>query len=403
MQRRAVLGGIALAAGALLTGAGAGIAAPVARRHVVEDLAVFRYTVNRRGDWIVVRLHASGGLTGLGDASHGGHDDETVRYLRRFLDLLRGRSIFDIEWFAQAVAGQLGATRAPQAYVAASALEQCLWDLAGQALGVPTYDLFGGRVQSRIPLYANINRSTDPRTPEGFARMAGAAIDDGFDAIKLAPFDEMPAGLTDRAAIERFTREGIACARAVRDAIGPSRKLLIDAHSHFGLADGIELARRLQPLDLYWLEEVTPADPVADLAAINRSAPMPTAGGEAIHGVVGFYPYITAEAVDIVMPDVKICGGMLELRKIAAIAEGAGLSVSPHGPASPVGTLAAAHVAATLPNFTILEHAYGEVPWRAELLDPPERIDRSSLTLGDAAGFGISLNERSAAKYAKRL
>jgi galactonate dehydratase len=99
---------------------------------------------------------------------------------------------------------------------------------------------------------------------------------------------------------------------------------------------------------------------------------MPTAGGESIHGVAGFYPYITAEAVDIVMPDAKVCGGMLEMKKIAALAEGAGLIASPHGPASPIGNVAAAHVIATIPNFNILEISYGEVPCRAELIDPPE-------------------------------
>ncbi len=137
-----------------------------------------------------------------------------------------------------------------------------------------------------------------------------------------------------------------------------------------------------------------------NLAAINRDAKMPTAGGELILGVKGFYPYVKADAVDIVMPDVKFCGGMLEMKKIAAMAEGAGLLASPHGPASPVGNVAAAHVCATLPNFHILEFSYGEVPWRAELIDPPERIVDSALPLTEAPGFGIALNEKVAARYA---
>ena len=176
--------------------------------------------------------------------------------------------------------------------------------------------------------------------------------------------------------------------------------LLIDVHSHFGVDDGIALAKRFEALNLFWLEEVTPAKPVANLAAINRAAAMPTAGGESIVGVEGFYPYIVAQAVDIIMPDVKVCGGMWELKKIAALAEGAGLRVSPHGPASPVGNVAAAHVSATLPNFSILEFSYGEVPWRAELIDPPEAIVNSGIPLSNRAGFGITLNEKTAARYA---
>jgi galactonate dehydratase len=100
------------------------------------------------------------------------------------------------------------------------------------------------------------------------------------------------------------------------------------------------------------------------------------------------------------MPDPKYCGGLFELKKIAALAEGAGLLVSPHGPASPVGTTAAAQVSATLPNFLILEFSYGEVPWRAEIVDPPEQIAAGALSLTNRPGLGITLNERTARKFA---
>lgn len=398
VRRRTVLTGLGLAP-LMLSPALAGAATRTrAQRELVEALEVFRLPVNRRGDWIVVRLSTSGGLTGIGDASHGGDDAVTIRYLRQFLTLLRGRSIVDVEQFRRAATEAMGSNPLPQAFAAASALEQCLWDLMGKALGVPTYDLFGGRLRERIRLYANINRSTDPRTPEGFAGMAQSATVAGFGAVKLAPFDAMPLGLRDRAQVAAFADAGVACAQAVRDAIGPNSELLIDVHSRFGLADGLALAERLRPLRLFWLEEVTPAAPLSDLAAVNKAATMPTAGGESIHGVRAFYDYIRAGAVDIVMPDVKICGGMLEMKKIAAIAEAANLQVSPHGPASPVGNAAAAHVASTLPNFTILEHAYGEVPWRADLVAPAEEIDRGNIVLSARVGLGIELNAATLAR-----
>jgi galactonate dehydratase len=218
--------------------------------------------------------------------------------------------------------------------------------------------------------------------------------------VKLAPFDEMPRNLSDAKVIDDFTQRGIECARAVREAIGPKADLLIDVHSHLDVPRGRDLAQRMEPLNLFWIEEVTPAQPVENLAAVRRSAKMKTAGGESILGVKGFYPYMRGEAVDIVMPDPKYCGGLLELKKIAAMAEGAGLLVSPHGPASPVGTLAAAHVCATLPNFLILEFSYGEVPWRADLVDPPEQIVGGALPLSNRPGLGIALNEATARKYA---
>ncbi len=364
----------------------------------VSGLEIFRVHVNRRGDWVIARLRTGAGLTGLGDASQSGNDEGAIRFVRQFFEGMKGRSVYDVEFLRGIGMKEAERSKLPAA-VAMSALEQCLWDIKGKIVGQPVYQLLGGRVQSRIRLYANINRSTDPRTPDGFAEMASRAVAAGFDAVKLAPFDEMPRNLANVEVIEDFTRRGIACAQAVRRSIGPKRDLLIDVHSHLDLRRGLDLARQMEPLDLFWIEEVTPAEPIENLAAINREAKTPTAGGESILGVRGFYPYIRGQAVDIIMPDPKYCGGLLELKKIAAMAEGAGLQVSPHGPASPVGSIAAAHVSATLANFLILEFSYGEVPWRAELVDPPERISDSALPLTERPGCGIELNERTAKRY----
>jgi galactonate dehydratase len=398
MKRRDILQGLSITAATMLFQQP--IYSQVAKsQQVIESLEVFQLKVNARGNWTIIRLKTNGGVTGLGDASQSGGTQKNLQFLQKFFALLRGRSISDIEWL-RGITTPFVHEHGAVASVAASALEHCLWDIQGKVFGVPTYDLFGGHVRDSIRVYANINRSTSPRTPEGFAQMAQRAIAAGFNAIKLAPFDEMPHDLRDEQKIEEFTSSGITAASAVRQAIGAKNDLLIDAHSHFDLQHGLKLAERFEPLDLFWLEEVTPAPPPNDLAIFNKAAKMPTAGGESIYGVEGFYPYIKSEAVDIVMPDVKVCGGLLEVKKIAALAQGAGLLVSPHGPASPVGNVAAAQVAATIPNFNILELSYGEVPWRAEVINPPETIQNSSLALNREPGFGISLNEKIVAKYA---
>ena len=376
----------------------AAVPAAAAAKIVVTDLEIFQVKVNHRGNWVLPRVRTNTGLTGIGDASHG-KDDLVVTLLRQFFDRLKGRSIFDIEWLREQAQPAIKENGIPGA-IAFSGLEQCLWDLRGKAFGVPVHDLLGGRLRDRIRNYANINRSVTDRTPAGFAAMAERAVAAGFDAIKLAPFDNMPRGLKDPAEIEKFMKLGLDCAAAVRRVLGPKGDLLIDVHSHFDLPHGLELARRFEPLNLFWLEEVTPPKPLEWLATINREARMPTAGGESIYGVRGFYPYIAGGAVDIIMPDVKMCGGVLELKKIAALGEGAGLTVAPHGPASPVGNMVAAHVCATMPNFHILEFSYGEVPWRAEVIDPAENIQKGGyLTFTGRPGFGIELNEKTLAAH----
>ena len=393
MERRRLLQSLALSPLAA-TARGAAPSAKI----VAADLEIFQVKVNHRGNWVLVRMHTNNGLTGIGEASHGG-DGGVVALLRKFFERMKGRSVFDIEWLRQQAEAEVKESGVSAA-IALSGIEQCLWDIHGKALGVPVYELLGGGLRNRIRNYANINRSTVDRTPAGFAAMAEKAIAAGFDAVKLAPFDGMPKGLTDPAKIEEFAKLGLDCAAAVRKVIGPKRDLLIDVHSHFDLPRGQDLARRFEPLNLFWLEEVTPPKPLEWLAAINRDAKMPTAGGEAIYGVRGFYPYIAGGAVDIVMPDVKMCGGVLELKKIAALAEGAGLLVAPHGPASPLGNVVAAHVCATLPNFHILEFSYGEVPWRAEVIDPPEDVQKGGyLAFTGKPGYGIELNEKTLAAH----
>lgn len=387
MNRRRFLKGVSVAPAVLP-------AAAAADRRLAEitvaGIEIFRVRVNRLGNWVIARLQTSAGLSGLGDASHSGAGDPSVGKLNEYAGWMTGRGIFDVEWLRQRAHPEV-ARHGRAASCALSAIEQALFDVQGQAAGVPTYQLFGGKLRERVRNYANINRSTEQREPAAFAKMAESAVAAGFDAIKLAPFDGMPAK-GSAAEIEAHTRVGVDCVRAVREVLGSRGDLLIDAHSHFDRARGMDLLRRLEPMNLFWLEEV--ARPLDDLAAINQAAPMPTAGGESLFGLAENLEYIRAGAADILMPDVKYCGGMLEMKKIAAMAEAAGMPVAPHGPASPVGNVAAAQVCVGLPNFHILEFAHGETDWRAELIDPPEALDKGMLAVSQRPGFGIRLNEK---------
>jgi len=153
----------------------------------VSGLEIFRVHVNRRGDWVIARVRTSAGLTGIGDASHSGNDESMVRLMRQFFEAIKGRSVYEVEYLRSIGMKEAEHSKVPAA-VAMSALEQCLWDIRGKVVGQPVYQLLGGRVQQRIRLYANINRSTEPRTPDGFAEMAARAVAAGFDAVKLAPF-----------------------------------------------------------------------------------------------------------------------------------------------------------------------------------------------------------------------
>ena len=361
----------------------------------IESLSVYSTTVGPRS-WVLCELKTSGGLTGLGDASANERIPKNGAAVARDLfGTVRGRSPFDVERLREAALAKV-AKASPQekrhTVAACSAMEQCMWDLQGKALGLPCCELFGGRLRTKIRNYANINRATrgEDRTAEGFAANARRGVEAGFDAFKLAPFDHMARHESDLAVYEQGVSRGIGFVQAVREAIGSERDLLIDGHSRFDARRAIEVGRKLEPFDLYWMEEM--CREAEDLRRFNDALDVQTAGGESLWSVDEFFPYIQSGAVDTVMPDVKYCGGMYELKKIAAMAEGAGLKCSPHGPASPVGNMAAAHVCTTMPNFDILEMAYGEVSWRADTVVPKEQVRSGYLTVPDRPGIGYEMN-----------
>ena len=346
-----------------------------------------------RTNWIFVRLSTNQGLTGLGEASLGRRTE--LPALASFFELVRETSPLDIARYRQGGL-ERAASGDRQLATAFSALEQAQWDLVGKALDAPVYQLFGGAVRTRLPVYANINRATADRSPEGFAANAAAAASDGrgFRAIKAAPFDGFPSRDASRGEIERATDLGIACVEAMREAVGPGIDIKIDCHSFFDVARAVDVANRLEPQQLSWYEEPVPPTRVDDTLAIKNAIPQRMAGGEFLFGVSGFDRLIGQRAVDVIMPDVKHCGGLQEARHIAALAEIHGIGVSPHNPSGPVATYASAQLCSGLANFDSLEYQWGEVDWRADLVDPPEVFRDGEIAVPDGPGLGVTLNDR---------
>lgn len=349
--------------------------------------------------WLVLRLRTDAGLVGLGEASDAfGFANTTAddaarmrKQLSAFFELIDGRSPFEIESYRQR--GEAMARQGLVPATAFSAIEQALWDLAGKALDVPTYVLLGGKVRDSLPVYANINRATNPRTPAGFAAAAKRAVADGFRALKAAPWDGFPPPGSPDADIARAVDSGIASTAAMREAVGPDVAIMVDCHSFFDVERAVRVAAQLEPYNLTWYEEPVAPERVDDTVAIRRRIRQNMAGGETLFGLAGFAPLARRKAVDTIMPDVKHCGGLLELTRIAAMAAEEGVMVAPHNPSGPVSTAASVQVCAGMKNVNYLELQYGEVDWRAEMLTPQERFVNGTIQVPDRPGFGIELNE----------
>ena len=226
--------------------------------------------------------------------------------------------------------------------------------------------LLGGPLRERIALYANINRATTDRTPEGFARNAATAVAEGFGAVKFAPFDGMDrARLRDPDQRDRL-RHGLDCVAAVREAIGPGIDLYVDCHSRFDLPTAVEVAAELRRLGVWWFEEPVPTPDLEALRALRPLVPdLELIGGEHLYEVAGFWPYLAAGVWDRIMPDVKHCGGIAAATTIGRLAEARGVAVSLHSPSGPVSLAAGAHIAASLPQPRLLEYAWGKSPGAA--------------------------------------
>ena len=362
----------------------------------ITELTLHAVDASPRGNWFFVQLHTDAGMSGIGEASQSGNDALVLSALSLMGERLVGCDPTQPEVLWERMvrsggifsgnAGRVGAT-------AISAIDQALWDIAGKALGVPVWRLLGGKRRDRVCLYANLNRGTRDRSPQGFADAAARAVDAGFSAVKATPFDEVHWRGMDRPGVESDASKGVERLEFTRRAIGDQVELLVDCHQRFDLPLAMKVAHKTLPLNLYWFEEPVPDGHVEALRHITLHSGHTTAGGESLFGREQFWDYIEKDAVHVLMPDVKHAGGITECRRIAALAETKQIPIAPHSPAGPVSTMAGVHVAATVSNFTLLEYAFGEVPWREDLICPAERIEDGYIAVPDAPGLGIELNE----------
>ena len=351
----------------------------------VTEIAFDAVHVNHRGDWVFVHVVTDDGLQGLGELRAGKNYGARVSAVRALGESLKGRDPRNI---GSIVADYTQKARTWDEVCALSAVETALWDLLGKSLGVPVYTLLGGKCRDSVRLYANINRATTDRTPEGFAKNAAAAVAEGFDAVKLAPFDGLP--VVDSAAEAHV---GIACIQAVREAIGPTVDLLVDCHSRFTKKAALEVADALRALNLFWFEQPTSENSLADCLAVKAGCGLTIAGGEQRSLRTEFIEVFEHRSMDIIMPDVTVISGLAELKKVGDMADAYGIPTAPHGPFGPITIAAGVQAMAALPSFLILEFGWGEVAWRSELTIPCEEIVKGRIPLSDRPGLGFELNQ----------
>jgi galactonate dehydratase len=288
-----------------------------------------------------------------------------------------------------------------------SAIETALWDIAGKALNVPVYQLLGGKFRDKIRVYCDtaLYQRNRPQ-PKDFAEAALKAKNMGFNAIK---FDLDQANDPNKYDFYNWTASPGELQRmvdqvtAAREAVGPNIDILVDMHGRYDAVTAQAVAKRMEPLNLLWLEEPIPAENVEAYKLITESTSTPIAAGENHYLAYGFRRMLELGAVDIVMPDLQKAGGLGEGQRIANLANLYYVPFAPHMVASFLGAMAACHVCASVPNFLILEwqsYFHTDPMFKEIVTYDGEWVKDSFITLSEKPGIGVEINEEGMKKYA---
>ena len=362
----------------------------------VERIEPLVLNVSAKTNWFFMRVTADNGLTGIGEASLNGFESAQTAYAIDYSAGLIGKRVDDIlpqlHVYAHSPGGLIASS-------IVSALEQAVTDLRAQQASVPLHALLGKTLRKSVPVYANINRGARDRSPAGIAQAARHAVAAGFGAVKIAPFDGVWFGDTDAAALPAKITLGIERIYAIREAVGPDIKIMVDCHWRFDEAATLDLMRRVKDARLYWLECPISENPdhFAALARMHRQAAasgMQLAGAERQIATAGFAPFIKDKLLDIVMPDVKYAGGYNEMLKIAALCEQHDVAFSPHNPTGPICNLASMHLCMAAPAFLILEHQLAESPLYFDVVGGYKpKLVNGCFEVPDTPGIGVTLDD----------
>lgn len=336
--------------------------------------------------YIFVKLHTDEGVTGVGEPSCCGKERAVIGAVQDLESFLIGADPFQIErlWnhMYRAVIWRGG----PVLMAALSGIEHALWDIKARALGVPVWELLGGKVRDRIRVYAWIHGST----PESYRDDALKRLDEGFRGVKFTPFEAAGAGYS--VAHGKRVEARVA---AVREAIGDEVDIAIDGHGLLSPITAMEMAKRIEPFGILFYEEPVLPENLDAMAEIRRTARIPIATGERLFTRYPYKDLLVKQAVDVIQADVGNAGGILEVYKIAAMAEAFYVTMAPHNPWSPLSTAISLHLDAVVQNFLIQElPTAGAPPGRAELLlQQIEQPKDGFLDIPDGPGWGVDLNE----------
>lgn len=335
----------------------------------------------------LIKVETDEGIHGWGEAYSVGPDRSVEPMIDYIFEMIRGEDPRRIEYIMLKLFQQFRFPPGGTGLAAMSAIDHALWDISGKAAGLPVYMLLGGTVRDRIRVYHGIGG----RDAGELSDRAHQMHDEwGFTAFKTSPYQLNPD-------VDRWGRVCAAAARhfeEIRTRTPENWEFAFDPHAKiFEPIRALQLANALAPYDPYFYEEPLRPEYIPAWARLRAQMQVPLATGECLYTRFEFLDLMAAQGADIIQPDICVCGGLLEMRKIAAIAEAHYVTVAPHNPMGPLATAVNVHFAAATPNFEILEYVLPVGTEWEEWVDDPYLPKDGYLELRDRPGLGIEVNE----------
>ncbi len=350
----------------------------------------------RMRNWVFVRVVTDEpGLVGWGEATLEWNTRAVVGAIEDIAELIVGEDPTRIEYLWQMMVRQHFWHRNDiVSGTAVSGIDIALWDILGKVHGVPCHRLWGGPVRDCVRLYGHLGGGNmedfyEADEPQRFGELAAAMVEQGFTAFKsMAVPPSMP--LEGLAPI----RHAEACVAAMREAVGDTIEIMVDCHARPSPRMGHLFAKALEQFDLYWFEEPCWPERPDDIAAIQHAVSTPIATGERLVGAQAFDDLLRLKACSVIQPDITHCGGLTEVRRIAALAEVHRVALAPHNPQGPVSTAASIELGLAEPSYVICEAVTSDVPWRHEVAADSHPVERDGMLArpGDRPGLGIEID-----------
>jgi galactonate dehydratase len=351
-------------------------------------------------NWVFIKVTTNEpGLVGWGEASLEWKTQAVVGAVADIAPLLIGEDPRRTEHLWQVMYRQQFFKGGIVTMSAISGIDQALNDIKAKGLGVPLYELLGGKVRDRVRMYDHLGGGSSEAVYESasiddFARLAEDSVAAGFSALKILPVP--PSRMLDGAEDLRRAAELMG---TVRDAVGEDVDVMVDLHGRTTPSMAIQYGHALGPMRPWFFEEPCQPEVVDAMVEIARALPIPIATGERLVTRWQFRELLEKRACAVIQPDVCHCGGLSEMKKIAAMAETYQISVAPHNPLGPVATMANIHFALSTPNFLIQEVMRHDVPWRNEVVDAPLDIRDGYVYPPTQPGLGLEVDEQGAAAH----